>query len=228
MTLRLVGMRASAARSSRATEQAIREAAIQLISKVGYESMTLRQLAAQAGVSTCTLYLYHQGKKELLVSLVLDYLEQLSLAWRDCRPHAAAADVELRAFVDFHVRYHLLRKEEGVLGNMELRSLADDDLEVVRNARRAYLGEIQAILQRGIEQRLFACDEPKLLAHVLFNMLTHVCSWYRPEGALSVDGVVGEYSQLALRMTGCCSVQAADEVRLSADRSGIWSGPRSS
>jgi len=94
-------------------------------------------------VGTCTLYLYHL-KKELLLSRVLDYLEQLSRAWRDCRPQAGAADVELQAFVDFHVRYHLLRKEEGVLGNMELRSLADDDLEIVRSARRVYLGDIQA------------------------------------------------------------------------------------
>ncbi|MBE7373773.1 TetR/AcrR family transcriptional regulator [Pseudomonas lopnurensis] len=184
------------------TEQAIREAAIQLISKGGYESMSLRQLAALAGVNTGTLYLYYQGKKELLVSLVLDYLEALLFAWQNTRPRHAGADAELQAFVAFHVRYHLLKKEEGVLGNMELRSLEDDDLETVKQARHAYLREIQNILERGIIQGLFDCNEPKLLAHILFNMLTHVCSWYRPSGPLSIDEIIAQYSQLSLRMTG--------------------------
>lgn len=184
------------------TEQAIRKAAIQLISRGGYESMSLRQLAAQAGVNTGTLYLYYQGKKELLASLVLDYLEELLLAWQHTRPRHSGADQELLAFVAFHVRYHLLRKEEGVLGNMELRSLEGDDLEMVKQARHAYLREIQNILEQGIAQDRFDCDEPKLLAHILFNMLTHVCSWYRPDGPMGIDEIVSQYSQLSLRMTG--------------------------
>ncbi|MBS7725102.1 TetR/AcrR family transcriptional regulator [Pseudomonas lalucatii] len=52
-----------ALREARPTEQAIREAAIQLISKIGFDSMSLRQLATQAGVNPGTLYLYYQGKR---------------------------------------------------------------------------------------------------------------------------------------------------------------------
>ncbi len=188
-----------------ATEQAIREAAVQLISKSGYESMSLRQLAVQAGVNPGTLYLYYQGKKELLVSLVLGYLEELLHAWRQSKPLHTRADMTLHAFVDFHVRYHLLRKEQGVLGNMELRSLDNEDLAIVRHARRTYLREIQAILEQGIGEGLFDCDEPKLLAHILFNTLTHACSWYQADGPLSVDAIVAQYSKLALRMAGCCN-----------------------
>lgn len=185
------------------TEQAIREAAVQLISKIGYGSMSLRQLATQAGVNPGTLYLYYQGKKELLASLVLGYLEELLHAWRLCKPRHTGADTTLCAFVDFHVRYHLLRQEQGVLGNMELRSLDSEDLQIVRQARRAYLREIQTILEQGLGEGLFDCDEPKLLAHILFNTLSHACSWYRSDGPLSVDEIVAQYSKLTLLMVGC-------------------------
>lgn len=195
-------MQTSTAGNARRTEQAIRDAAIRLIARAGYESMTLRQLAAQAGVSTCTLYLYHQSKKELLVSLLLGYLEQLTQAWRACRPQGVAADAELAALVAFHVRHHLLRREEAVLGNMELRSLGRDELEIIRRARRAYLDDICAILQRGVDQQGFACEHPRLLASILFNMLTHVCSWYRADGPLDVETVIEQYATLALRMVG--------------------------
>jgi AcrR family transcriptional regulator len=198
----MINMPNSAIRDARPTEQAIRAAAIQLISKIGFESMSLRQLAIQAGVNPGTLYLYYQGKKELLVSLVLGYLNELLRAWRLSKPLNTGADTTLCAFVDFHVRYHLLRKEEGVLGNMELRNLDGEDLDIVRHARRNYLDEIQAILEQGIGEGLFQCDEPKLLAHILFNTLTHVCSWYRSDGPLSIDEIVAQYSKLTLLMVG--------------------------
>lgn len=199
-----------ATRDTHSTDLAIREAAGQLISKIGYESMSLRQLAAQAGINPSTLYLYYQSKKELLVSLVLSYLEDLLHAWQHARPRHANADMALHAFVDFHVRYHLLRKEQGVLGNMELRSLTDGDLEIVKLARRAYLLEIQTILEQGIDEGRFHCEEPTLLAHILFNTLTHVCSWYRADGPLSVDAVVKQYSSLTLRMAGSYAQRAVD------------------
>ncbi|MNF44876.1 HTH-type transcriptional repressor KstR2 [compost metagenome] len=206
----------SAFRDTPQTEQAIRTAAVQLISKIGYESMSLRQLATQAGVNPGTLYLYYQGKKELLASLVLGYLEELLHAWRQSKPMHSGADMTLQAFVDFHVRYHLLRKEQGVLGNMELRSLDSEDLQIVRQARRAYLREIQAIIEQGVGEGLFDCDQPKLLAHILFNTLTHACSWYRADGPLSVDEIVAQYSQLALRMAGRLSHPKPNLIRLTS------------
>lgn len=206
----------NAIRDTPQTEQAIREAAVQLISKIGYESMSLRQLATQAGVNPGTLYLYYQGKKELLASLVLGYLEELLHAWRRSKPMQSRADMTLQAFVDFHVRYHLLRKEQGVLGNMELRSLDSEDLQIVRQARRAYLREIQAIIEQGVGEGLFDCDQPKLLAHILFNTLTHACSWYRADGPLSVDEIVAQYSQLALRMVGHLSHPTPSLIRLTS------------
>lgn len=206
----------SAIKDTLQTEQAIREAAVQLISKIGYESMSLRQLATQAGVNPGTLYLYYQGKKELLASLVLGYLEELLHAWRQSKPMHSRADMTLQAFVDFHVRYHLLRKDQGVLGNMELRSLDSEDLQIVRQARHAYLREIQTILEQGLEEELFDCEQPKLLAHILFNTLTHACSWYRADGPLSVDEIVAQYSQLALRMVGRLSHPTPNLIRLTS------------
>ncbi len=185
------------------TEQAIRSAAIELIARNGYESMSLRQLASQAGINTGTLYLYYQGKQDLLVSLVLSYFEALRDAWHQARPAGARADELLRAFTNFHVRYHLLKKEEGLLGNMELRSLNPQDLETVRQARRAYLVEIQAMLEQGLKEGCMDCDDPKLLAQILFNMLSHTCSWYRADGPLAIEQVVARYTQLVLRMVGC-------------------------
>ena len=184
------------------TEINIRLAAIKLISRGGYESMSLRQLAAEAGINSSTLYTYYTSKNELLLTLILGYLEELSQAWEQCRPHKDSADLKLQAFIAFHVRHHLLHRQEAVLGNMELRSLDEDELALVRQARRTYLEELQGILEQGIKEGSLQCVEPKLSSRIIFSMLTHCCAWYQANGRMSIDEIIGHYIGLVLKMFG--------------------------
>jgi AcrR family transcriptional regulator len=182
------------------TEINIRLTAIKLISRTGYESMSLRQLAAEAGINASTLYIYYKGKSELLTELILAYLQELSREWERCRPGAVTADVKLIAFIACHVRYHLEHQDEAMLGNLEFRSLDESELEVVRQARRIYMKKLQDILEQGAREGSLCCHEPKLLARTLFNMLTHACVWYQVGGPLSIDDMIRNYSEWVLKM----------------------------
>lgn len=184
------------------TEINIRLAAIKLISRNGYESMSLRQLAAEAGINSSTLYIYYKGKSELLLELILEYLQGLSREWGRCCPKASSADVKLRAFIACHVRYHLEHQDEAMLGNLEFRSLGEEDLQQVRQARRQYLKALQTLLEQGVKEGSLSCAEPKLMARTLFNMLTHACVWYQADGRWGIEDVIGHYSELVLKMLG--------------------------
>ena len=188
------------------TESNIRQAAIKLISRNGYGSMSLRQLAAESGINSSTLYLYYQGKGELLLELILEYFETLSREWAQCRTFVARADSRLRAFVACHVRYHLEHQDQAVLGNLEFRSLDEASLALVRQARRVYLKDLQDLLEQGVREGSLCCAEPKLMARTLFNMLTHACVWYQADGRWSVDDVIRHYSELVLKMLGAMPI----------------------
>ena len=188
------------------TETNIRQAAVKLISRNGYGSMSLRQLAAESGINCSTLYLYYQGKGELLLELILEYFEALSREWARCRPAVARADSRLRAFVACHVRYHLEHQDQAVLGNLEYRSLDEESLALVRQARRVYLKDLQALLEQGVREGSLSCAEPKLMARTLVNMLTHACVWYQADGRWSVDDVIRHYSELVLKMLGAVPI----------------------
>lgn len=182
------------------TEQTIRQAAIELIARQGYDAMTLRGLAAHAGVNASTLYLYYKGKQELLASLVLAYYEDLLETWLDEKPISAPAKRTWLAFVDFHIGRHLSDRQLGLLGNLELRCLDGAGLQKVKLARRRYLEEVQTLIGQGVAEGVFDCPEPKLYANILFNLLTHACSWYQEGGRLSQDNISAHYRELTSRM----------------------------
>ncbi|WP_236518457.1 TetR/AcrR family transcriptional regulator [Sandaracinus amylolyticus] len=65
-----------------ATVEAIHEAAIQLLTEVGYDGLTTTLVAQRAGVSVGTLYQYYGDKHSLAVALVRDYLGHVEAALR--------------------------------------------------------------------------------------------------------------------------------------------------
>src|ERR1700710_2022134 len=120
------------------TMEAIRKAGQRLIVEHGYSAMSLRQLAAAVGIQAGSLYNHISTKQELLFDLVQDHvnelLRQLDLALEDKN----GPEERLRAFVAFHVSYHMSRKREVFIANSELRSLEPKNYDAIVALRSAY------------------------------------------------------------------------------------------
>ncbi|MGN6773072.1 MAG: helix-turn-helix domain-containing protein, partial [Rhizobiaceae bacterium] len=59
------------------TEAALREAALTLMARHGYDAVTMRQLAAEVGVQAAALYRYFPTKEDLLFTLMREHMEGL-------------------------------------------------------------------------------------------------------------------------------------------------------
>ena len=127
------------------TEAAVREAAVSLIARLGYEAMSMRQLAAEVGVQAAALYRYFPTKEDLLFTLMREHMEGLIKAWDAARPDAADPTTRLAAYVENHIAFHIERRHSTHVSNMELRSLSHDRLTQILRMRTAYEKELRAI-----------------------------------------------------------------------------------
>ena len=131
------------------TLEAIRKAGVRLIFEHGYEAMSLRQLAAEVGIQAGSLYNHISTKQDLLFDLVQDHINDL-LRELDLALEGKADPVEqLRAFVAFHVTYHMTRKREVFIANSELRSLDAKNYDAVVSLRGAYEQRLAQIPPTG-------------------------------------------------------------------------------
>ena len=191
------------------TEIAIRAAAVELIAAHGFEAMTLRQLADKVGVQPGTLYRYFPSKSRLLYQLQVEHLQFLLTRWEVERPAGADPLARLRAFVDFHVRSHTLRRREVFVANMELRSLAPADRRRVVALRRRYEDILTDILRAGADAGAFHVPDPRIATFAVLAMLTGVGSWYREGGRLGRRELVEQYTQLAIQCVGTLDTGSA-------------------
>lgn len=184
------------------TQSAIREAALDLISRRGYEAVTMRELAAAVGVQPAALYRYFPAKQDLLFTLMRGHMEALLAAWQAARPASGNPVAQLAAFVENHIRFHVERRQATHISNMELRSLSPERLTTMLRLRNAYEKELRAILRAGLEDGSFTLEDVGLTAMAIIQMVTGVIVWFRPGARLSMAGVTQSYLGMTMRLVG--------------------------
>jgi AcrR family transcriptional regulator len=105
---------------AKATVEAIHEAALQVLTEVGYDRLTTTRVAERAGVSVGTLYQYYADKQSLARALVLDYLALIERALRSVLDEG---ERDLRAQVRHFIRRFLAFKIEHRPRAAALRSV---------------------------------------------------------------------------------------------------------
>ena len=180
------------------TMEAIRKAGLRLIFEHGYEAMSLRQLAAEVGIQAGSLYNHISTKQELLFALVQDHMNTL-LRQLDLALEGKEQPVDqLRAFVAFHVAYHMTKKREVFIANSELRSLDQKNYDAIVALRGAYEQRLAQILADGVSEGVFEVPDIQVATFAILSLLTGLCSWYRPGGRLTRDAIVAAHEKLVL------------------------------
>ena len=180
------------------TLEAIRKAGLRLIFEQGYSAMSLRDLAAEVGIQVGSLYNHISTKQELLFDLVRDHINELLRQLdRALLGKQQPAD-RLRAFVAFHVTYHMTRKREVFIANSELRSLEPKNYEVIVALRGAYEQRLAEILSEGVSEGEFEIVDVQVATFAILALLTGLTTWYRPGGRLTREAIVAAHERLVL------------------------------
>src|SRR4051795_12013635 len=180
------------------TLEAIRKAGLRLIFEHGYAAMSLRDLAAEVGIQVGSLYNHISTKQELLFDLVQDHINEL-LRQLDLALQGKDRPVEkLRAFVAFHVTYHMTKKREVFIANSELRSLEPKNYEAIVALRGAYEQRLADILAEGASEGVFEVVDVQVATFAILALLTGLTAWYRPGGRLTKEAIVAAHEKLVL------------------------------
>lgn len=186
---------------SEITRPRVRAAALKLFAEHGYAAVSMRQIAREVGLQAGALYNYTPDKQDLLFSLMKAHMDELLAACSE-RVSQGDAMARLRAFVDFHITFHMGRADEIFIAYMELRNLTPENFETIEALRRSYENHLEAILAAGLSEGIFDVPDSKVTTLAVIAMLTGITTWYRPDGRLSPEEVSELYWNLVRKVVG--------------------------
>ena len=192
-------MSRTAGSSGKKTLAAIREAGLDLIHERGFEAVSLRQLAARVGLQPGSLYNHIETKQDLLFDLIHNHMVTLLQSVDAELDGIEDPLARLKAFIAFHLTYHIERKREVFIGSSELRSLDPKNRKKIVALRRAYEERLCDILERGAAKRLFKIDDIRVSAYAILAMLTGICTWYDAKGRIDRKTLIDIHTRLVLQ-----------------------------
>lgn len=182
-------------------------AALELFVEKGYAATRLEEIAARAGVSKGTLYLYFASKEELFKAVVREGLLPLLAAGEELLARGPGPASELfRAIV---LRWWEM-VGEGPIGGIpklifaEARNFPEIARfyaeEVIERGKRLFV----AVFRRGIETGEFRPFDPEVLVHLVIAPLIMRVIWKHSLDCCGIGGVpleayLREYLELTLR-----------------------------
>jgi len=170
----------------------LRAVALALFARHGFAAVSMRRIAGEVGVQAGALYNYTPDKQTLLFDLMRAHMEDLLAEW-DRQAPSGDALAALEAFTRFHIRFNTQRADAVFVSYMELRNLTPANFAVIEGLRRDYETRLEAILRRGVQERVMAVAEPRIASMALIAMLTGVNTWFRERGRLSLAQVEAVY-----------------------------------
>jgi len=180
------------------TKPKISAIALNLFSEQGYAAVSMRQIAAKAGLQVGALYNYFPDKQTILSELLVNHMENLLETWSAQVLPDDPNDL-LKFFVDFHIDYHLNRPEEVFIAYMELRNLSEDNFRKIEKLRGKYELILSKILTDGVKEDLFSCKDIKITSLAIIGMLKELNTWYKKDGRVSVLEVKNIYKEIVLK-----------------------------
>ena len=177
-----------------------------LFGEKGFESTTMRDIAAGVGIKASSIYNHFPCKNEIVFTVIHDGVSALI---ERCRNSLAQAEGEPVRQLYAFVREHTLLQIETI----EITPIFDAQLfrassmsRILTEAQQRKLTELQAevvhmlrdVLKAGKRRKEMSFSNPTVAAFAILGTIEHVPYWYDPDGPVKPRRLADDLGKMAL------------------------------
>lgn len=155
--------------------ETIKTQAIRMIASGGFDGMSLRALASACGLQPGSIYTHYRSKQQLLVEVVVEYLEDLLQDWRLRQRGMRSPTRQMQAFIEVYVEFQSVRGDEQRILQWDLRALDPAARQRVELLMDEYRTELVAVLQAGQRKGLLVIEEVATTARLFVGLMINMC-----------------------------------------------------
>lgn len=170
------GRRTAAAARRRAREKNIIDATRALFDQRGVRDAQIDDIAKAVGINRAIVYRHFTGKEELFALTLVEYLDELRVALAEAAGSSKKPAKRLTALVGAFVEYGVAHPAFVDCAQTLMRRTGPELLEEMSEGAVFKLGRaissclavLIEVLEDGVAQKVFAVEDPVLLANTLY------------------------------------------------------------
>ncbi len=176
----------------------IYQTAARVIHAKGYDATSLNDIADAVGITKGGLYHYIDGKQSLLFKIMSYALDMLEAEVVTPAGLLASAAEQLRSVIRLHSQLIVDKGIELTILLDESAGLTPEHLRLITERRVKYYKFVRAIIQQLKDEGKLHELDVTVATHNLIGQLQWLPRWYIPEGRLTREQVIENFTQAAL------------------------------
>lgn len=165
------------------------DAAADLIKGGGYNALRIEEIAARAGLSVGTFYLYFDGKPDLFVNLVEDYTDRLRQRLVSAGGSGTATE-QLTRSLDAYLDFVLENEKPFIHFVRAAGSMQTNQGPLSTWALNSHAGDLQPGIEAAIRQGEVRAINPVLASQAIIGLTQHlVVFWLEHQDVCPRDGL---------------------------------------
>ncbi|HEU5163155.1 MAG TPA: TetR/AcrR family transcriptional regulator [Thermoanaerobaculia bacterium] len=150
----------------------ILRAAVDVFARTGYFNAKVSEIARAAGVADGTIYLYFEGKEDLLITIFREQSRAFLAGLREELGRLERPEEKIRAIVRYHLETMGADRALAVVLQVELRQSLKFISLISHEELREYIEAIRQVVEEGVRARVFReVPHRQMIANAIFGML---------------------------------------------------------
>lgn len=172
-------------------------ASLRLFAQQGFESTSVQEIVAAAGVTKGAMYHYFSSKDDLLYEIYHRLLGVQTERLDAIADGPGTAEERVRAAAADVVESTLTSIDEAIVSIRSIHMLPQPQRGQVRAERRRYHERFRAMVEEGQRTGTFRSDVPAdLVVHFFFGSVNQLGTWYHRDGDLSLEQIAEHYAEM--------------------------------
>ncbi|KKE79806.1 TetR/AcrR family transcriptional regulator [Bacilli bacterium] len=179
----------------------ITEVSIKLFEKKGFSATSIQDIVDAIGVTKGTFYYYYSSKEQLLMDIHYDYITNLLERQKQIVDNSHLSQREkITEIITLLIMDVTEKGPSARVFFRELRHLSEGNIEKIKEIRKQFYLNVEAVIKAGIEQGEFRkADRPDMLAYGVLGIVNWSYNWYNPEGDVSPSELAKIYANVILK-----------------------------
>jgi AcrR family transcriptional regulator len=180
------------------TREDILEAAAQVFRIKGFHGASMNDIAEAVNLQKASLYHHVSSKQEILLDILDKALQLLLDRISPIAEQNIPADKKLQAMIREYLSILIENIDLATVLLFEHRALERRQHARHIPNRDKFEALWKDTISEGVSKKLFKCDNPALATRALLGQLNCTITWYRDDGALSIEQIADQYSAMLL------------------------------
>lgn len=180
------------------TRDDILESAALVFRQKGFHGASMADIAEAVQLQKASLYHHFSSKQEILVELLDRALEMVSSQMQTVMAQDIPADEKLTLAMQSYLQTLSQQGDLVFVLLLEYRSLETDLYSRHIPNRDRFERMWRDLLSEGVSSGLFQCADISIASRALLGALNWTITWYRQDGALSIEEIADHCAGLFL------------------------------